>query len=298
MATFELHHLSLAPRTQPGLFDKKMGKAAWLREAFGEQRAFEHRGSSFHWVPYAPARHDTGPIVGVIERQWPIQHYDPPEEGGAPTSTEVWQGAVVIIDPEHHGAGHEHHDDGQKLAFERGTKVGQPLAVLSSLVGRINELPEAPFIIGIKAIWDEQSFQTFARRHGNTVKSITFDFLVPNMFDLSGKLDEKLKNVGEATGAQHVKLTLESPDGVQVDTPEVQEGVAYGAKGQATLTATAMDGERYTSTDKVRTSRVASLKGQGQALLSVVRDKIEEVLGRNNVGAAGPDRDSDHSDAA
>jgi hypothetical protein len=285
LATFELHHLSLAPRTQPSLFEAKIGKADWIREAFGEQRAFEHRSVAFHWVPYGKRR-KTGPIIGVVERQYPMQHYQPPDEGGEPTSTDVWQGAVVIIDP-------EHHDDGQKLAFERGTKVGQPLAVLSSMIGTVNELPDAPYIMAVKAIWDEQSFQTFARRHGNTMRSITFDFVVPNMFDLSGKLDEKLKQVGEDTGAQHVKLTLESPDGIRVDAPEVQAGVAYGAQGQATLTAKAMDGDRYSSTDKVRTSRVASLKGQGKALLAVVRDKLDEVLGRNDAGAGGPDRDSD-----
>lgn len=284
MATFELHHLSLKERHQPGLFDAKIDKAAWIRKAFGDPRPFEHRGTQFHWVPYGVTRTD-GPVVGVIERLYPLQHYEAPEEGGQPTSTDVWQGAVIIIDP-------EHHPDGQKLAFEKGTKVGQPLAVLSSLVGTLNELDGAPYIISVKAIWDEQSFQTFARRHGNTVRSITFDFVVPNMFDLSGKLDEKLKQVGEDTGAQHVKLTLESPDGVNVDAPEVQAGVTYGAQGQATLTATAMDGDRYSSTDKVRTSRVASLKGQGKALLAVVRDKLDEVLGRNDAGAGSLNRDS------
>ncbi|WP_156363586.1 hypothetical protein [Sphingomonas sp. Leaf30] len=285
MATFELHHLSLAPRAQPDLFDREPGKAAWIRRAFSKQRTFEHRGNNFHWVPYGVKATD-GAVIGVIERQYPIQHYEAPEDGGKPTSSDIWQGAVVTIDP-------EHHDDGQKLAFERGTKVGQPLAVLSSLVGAINTLPEAPYIITVKAIWDEQSFQTFARRHGNLLRSITFDFVVPNMFDLSGKLDEKLKQVGEDTGAQHVKLTLESPDGVKADAPEVQSGVAYGAKGQATLTATAMDGDRYTSTDKVRTTRVSSLIGQGMALVALVRDKLDEVLGRNDVIPIAPDRDRD-----
>lgn len=267
-----------------GLFELDLDKPGWLRKAFGERRSFEHRGNEFHWVPYRGS--EGGPIIGVIERQYPVRHYEAPEDGGKPTSTDVWQGAVITIDPEHHA-------DGQKLAFERGTKVGQPLSVLSSMIGAINELDEAPYIIAVKAIWDEQSFQSFAARHGNVVRSVTFDFVVPNMFDLSGKLDEKLKQVGEDTGAQHVKITLESPDGVRTDAPEVQAGVAYGAKGQATLTAKAIDGERYSSTDKVRTSKVASLIGQGKALLSVVQDKLDEVLGRQDASANRPDRDSD-----
>jgi hypothetical protein len=288
LATFELHHLSLAARTQPGLFDAKLEKADWIRIAFSEQREFEHRGSNFHWVPYGRKVSD-GEVIGVIERQYPIQHYESPEEGGKPTSSDIWQGAVVTIDP-------EHHEDGQKLAFEKGTKVGQPLAVLSSLIGTINTLPEAPYIISVKAIWDEQSFQTFATRHGNLLRSITFDFVVPNMFNLAGKLDEKLKEVGKDTGAQHVKLSLESPDGVKADAPEVQAGVAYGSKGQATVTATALDGDRYTSTDKVRTTRVSSLIGQGMALVALVKDKLDEVLGRNDADPGDPDRDSDDSD--
>jgi hypothetical protein len=144
----------------------------------------------------------------------------------------------------------------------------------------------------VKAIWDEQSFQAFASRHGNVLRSVTFDFVVPNMFDLSGKLDAKLKQVGEDTGAQHVKLSLESPDGIKADAPEVQAGVEYGAKGQATVTAQAMDGERYSSTDKVRTSRVDSLLGKGKEWLSAVRDKLDEVFGRDDVDTDRPDNDS------
>lgn len=288
MATFELHHLSLSPRDQTGLFVENLDKPGWLRRAFGETRVFEHRGNLFHWVPYDTRKSD-GPIVGVVERQLPLQHYEPPEDGGQPTSTEVWQGAVVTIDP-------EHHRDGQKLAFEKGTRIGQPLAVLSSLIGLLNQLPESPYIITVRAIWDEESFQAFAVAHGNVLRTVTFDFVVPNMFDLSGKLDEKLKKVGEDTGAQHIKITLESPDGVKADSTEVQAGVAYGAKGQATVTAKAMDGDTYSSTNKVRTSKVTRLMGQGKALISAMSDVIDEVLGRTNAGADRPDRDSDGTD--
>jgi hypothetical protein len=197
----------------------------------------------------------------------------------------------VTIDP-------EHHEDGQKVAFQKGTPIGQPLAVLSSLVGALNEIPEAPYIIAVRAIWDEQSFTAFAARHGNIVRSVTFDFIVPNMFDLAGKLDEKLKQVGDDTGAQHVTLTLESPDGVRTDGPEVQAGAAYGAQGQATVRATALDGDRYSSTDKVRTTKVSRLKGHGKALLSVVNEILDEVLGRNDAGSDSPDSAGDNPSGA
>lgn len=285
MATFELHHLSLAPREQPRLFDQKVTKPDWLRRALGERRQFEHRGSIFVWVPY----HSEESIVGVIEREYPIRHYEAPEDGGFPTSSEIWQGAVVTIDP-------EHHEDGQKLAFERGTRLGQPLSILTSLAGALNELPDAPYIITVKAIWDDRSFQVFAAKHGNILRSVTFDFVVPNMFDLAGKLDEKLKRVGEDTGAKHVKLTLESPDGIKADGPEIQEGVAYGSKGQATLTAVAMDGDRYSSTNKVRTSRVSAVVGQGKAIVSLVREKLNEVFGRSDASSNSPDRDGGSHD--
>ena len=288
MATFELHHLSLAQRTQPRLFDVSVDKAHWIRVAFGEQFSFGHRGSTFHWVPFSVGNGDE-PIVGVIEREYPFQHYEAPEKGGYPTSSDVWQGAVVTIDP-------RHHSDGQKLAFERGTKIGQPLAVLGSLIGQINDRDDAPYIISISAIWDEGSFQAFAERHGNILRSVTFQFVVPNMFDLSGKLDEKLKQVGEDTGAKHVTLTLESPDGVRADAPEVEAGVAYGSKGQATVTAKAMDGDRYSSTDKVRTSRIAPLLGQGKALLAVVREYANEVLGRGDADSSDTDSDRNSTD--
>jgi len=38
------------------------------------------------------------------------------------------------------------------------------------------------------------------------------------------------------------------------------------------------------------------LIGQGMALVALVKDKLDEVLGRNDADPGDPDRDSDDSD--
>ena len=90
-------------------------------------------------------------IIGTVARLHQKVHHTPPDEGAVEMVSDEWQGALVIVDP-------VHHDDGQKVSFERDATIGRPRAVLSSMLAAINALPDAPYSIEPRPIFHSSGF--------------------------------------------------------------------------------------------------------------------------------------------
>lgn len=121
--TFSLLHLSLIER-QKLLFGQFEGtREAWLRFALRETFSFKGRGGrDLVWVP---KRSEDGLVFGLIQGTSAFAHHESPAAGGAETSSDMWQGAYLFLDP-------SHHDDGQKLAIENDV-LGAPRALAKAL---------------------------------------------------------------------------------------------------------------------------------------------------------------------
>lgn len=268
---FEHYHLSLIEQAQIEMFVEPLDREPWIRKTFGETFSFWHMGTEFHWVP----RPDAEPfVVGTVERiKYRAQH-KPPEEGAAEFIGREWQGSLVIIDP-------RHREDGQKVAFEEDRDVGQPHAVLASMAAFLNE-QKGQYSIHVKPIFDSETFRRFAARHGNVMRYITFDFVVPNMF-FGARLGVKkgLSRVGTDTGAEGVKVTLDSNKGVRTDSKNVEDALAYSEQGNATVTAKALTGEKYSSTSKRKIVKMHSILNAAQQSAEGLRNWLKRALGRD-----------------
>ncbi len=266
--TFEHYHLSLVERPQQDLLSEPRSREDWIRHVFAEKFEFAHYGATFWWVPSAGS---DGFIVGVAEREKARAQHRGPEENAAEFIGREWQGSLILIDP-------QHRPDGQKLAFERDKNVGTPAAILDSIVAEINSRPANQYSIYIRPLFDSEGFWSFAARHGGVVKYVTFDFVVPNMFfGARTSVDTGLRRLGSETGAQSVKVRLESDDGVQAESQSVQDAMAYAEEGNASVTAQALSGDRYSSTRRRRTSRVQTLGRAGER----VQQWIARALGHD-----------------
>jgi hypothetical protein len=281
---FELFHLSLIPKRQSDMDHFQGSREEWLRVALGSAFVFRHYGTQFHWVPQPV---EEGNVLGIVERESTRSQHMPPNEGGAEFVGIEWQGAVVVLDP-------VHHEDGQKLAFERDATIGAPAAVLASLIEYLNELPSSPYIIEAKALFDGEGFWEFARRHSNVVRYVDFRLVVPNMFDSAGEFDRALRRTGNSTGATKVRLRLESQDGVLTDSPEVKAGVEHSEQGGGSLTAKSLDGEPYSSTKRKRVTKIPALPIPDSAGRRLFGPLLRRVLGREpNNSVVSSDRPSD-----
>lgn len=235
---FEQFHFSLLEKEQLDLLEPKRTREDWLRHRFSTRFSFIHHGREFWWVPQALSRDF---LVGVVEREKFQIERTPPSEGGQEIEGKFWTGGMVVIDPRNRLGG-------QAVAFEHSANVGQPSAILSSMVAHINALPENQYSLLFKALFEGDSFWRFAEKHGGHLEYVRFRFSVQNMiFGAGGGVKKGLRRIGKDTDAEEVEVKIESSSGIRADSEAVREGMSYGEEGNATVTAKALNGERWTS---------------------------------------------------
>lgn len=284
---FTLFHLSLVPIAQLDIeMRKDDSREQWLRFALSQGFEFTHwGGGTLHWVPLSPIDEC---IFGLLERTRPHEHHMPPSEGGAEVVSEEWQGAYVMIDP-------THHDEGQRVSVENDV-VGQPRALLKSLVSAINDRRAAPYQIEIEPLFDASRFWAFAKRHDNVLRSVTFDFVVPNMWGTESDLEKDLKDTGAQTGAERVTVGISGEHGIFTENQKVRDGVEYAEKGAGTVRAKAMDGQRFSSTARPRTSRIPLVEAGSELMHEYFGKLKRKILGREQDSAMdSSDRPGDGS---
>jgi hypothetical protein len=285
--TFELFHLSLIERElQRDLFirdEPRPSREEWIRSVFGPTFTFEHRAKTFYWVPLEQI---DGVIFGHVTRTHKRAAHAPPEEGATEILTDEWQGSAVLIDP-------RPHEDGQKVSFERDSTIGRPRAVLQSLLAYVNALPRAPYAIEPKPIFDENSFWQWSAAHENKLRRITFDFVVPNMWQSATNLDDELRQL-RTIGVQRAKVTYEGADEIKATSPTIKEGVDYASRGGGTVTAKATNGDTYASTESTKTARLPTSPADTGGLRELITKWSRKLLGREQSDiVADPDRTAD-----
>lgn len=259
--SFDQFHFSLLEREQLDLLEAKRSRDQWLRYRFSDRFEFTHHGNQFWWVPQDLS---ADYVVGIIEREKFQTERTPPTEGAKEIEGSFWTGAMVIIDP-------RDQPGGQAVAVESNVNVGQPSAVLTSLVSFINSIPGNQYSLLFKSLFEGGSFWRFAEKHGGQLEYVRFRFTVPNMiFGAGGGVKKGLRRIGEDTEAQEIEVKIESDAGIKADSEAVREGLAYGEEGNATVTAKALDGERWSSTKR-------KLSVKMQRILDFSRAKSEEI---------------------
>lgn len=289
---FEQFHFSLIEREQIDMFDPQMPREDWLRNKFSHRFEFRHMGKDFFWVPQ---NWSTEFMAGVIERKRAKTQHRAPDEGGDEYLGEEWQGSIVIIDP-------IHRPDGQKVAFEYDATVGQPSAILDSLVAHLNGNSAHQYALHYKPLFKQGTFWKFAEKHGGVLQYVAFKFTVPNMiFGTTTKTTDGLKRIGADTGAQEVEVRLESDDGVKASSETVAEAVDYAEDGNARVTAKAQNGEYWSSTKQKVTVKMQSILNFANEKKETVEEWLRQALNRDQETAeidpdsavVGNDRGSD-----
>ena len=268
--SFLLFHLNLVEIRQPSFETFRGTREEWIRRVLKDRFVFAHRrGTELVWVP----KYEIGPaIFGVIQRRKEHLRHEAPEHGGGETVIEEWQGAYVLIDP-------THHEDGQKMAVEND-EVGRPIALAKSLFQYFNERPDRPYIAKAEIIFDASDFWTFAARHENLVQSITFKFVVPNMWGPQNDLEEDLKDTGKETGSDEVDVTFRGEDGVLTESDKVKQGVNYAERGAGKVVARALDGEPYSSDDRPKRTKIPKTDLESADAPSIIESMMRRILGR------------------
>lgn len=276
--TFTLFHLNLVPVRQMSLLSWEGSREDWLRHTLAKRFEFPHRGGdTLHWVPREPIDEC---IFGVLEKTRPFEHHEPPERGGGEVVSDAWQGAYVLIDP-------TTHNEGQRVSVENDV-VGTPNAILGSLMAALNRRDDSPYEIEAAPIFDGGRFWAFAKKHGNVLQRITFNFVVPNMWGTESDLDSDLRDTGNQTGAARVKTELSSDDGVTTDNQKVRDGVNYAERGAGEITARSQDGKLFSSTKRPTTSKIPLIQGTKEQIRQAFESLKGKILGHEQDNSADP----------
>ena len=205
-----LLRLSLKAKEEPDLFGARtvegqpVTREAWLRHVFGSEIDFRHYGTKFVYRPESePPSTAQNLIFGWIGREKRRPERTPPAEGFEPTEHIGWEAVFALLDP-------TEHEDGQKIAIEEDHDIGEPKAILYSLVRKLNEDIHAPYSIQSFPIILAGSFWAFAAAHGNEIVSLKFDVAVPNMFNSTSDFQEELRSLRDKENVAKVETKLES----------------------------------------------------------------------------------------
>ena len=155
------------------------------------------------------------------------------------------------------------------------------MALLKSLASALNDRPESPFQIEVEPLFDASRFWAFAERHDNVLRSINFDFVVPNMWGAESDLEMDLKETGAQTGAERVSVGLSGEHGVLTDTQKVRDGVEYAEKGAGTVRAKALDGQRFYSTARARVTKIPAVQAGSEIVAQYFAKLKRKILGRD-----------------
>jgi hypothetical protein len=285
---FEQFHFSLIEREQMDMLDPDRTREEWLRARLDKGFTFYHHGNTFHWVPKDISREF---IVGIIERQKFQLEMTPPDEGADEVEGSFWTGSMVVIDP-------NNRPDGQKVAVEDNQHVGQPNALLNSFVAHLNKQAGNQYALHFKALFRGDSFHRFANKHGGQLEFVRFRFTVPNMiFSAGGGVKKGLERIGNDTNAQEVEIKIESDDGIDANSKAVKEGVAYAEGGNAKVSAKALNGDKWYSTNQKLTVKMHSILNFSKAKAGEVQKWLKQALDRDSdSGDSSPDN-SDGSDS-
>jgi hypothetical protein len=252
-----LFRLSLKLKEKADLFEARdlagntLTREAWLRQFFNTERTFTHYRSDFIFVPehevVAPRHQHL--IFGWIGRQLRRPERTPPSEGFEPTQHESWQAAFIAIDP-------TDHDEGQLAAIEFNVDIGQPKALLTSVVRTLNSMDDAPYFTQSFPLVSAGTFWDFAASHKGEIVSVTFDVVAPNMFRDADDFQEDLRSLREKENVAEVRSTLKSDTLLNHTTPRMKSIVDYVERGAGELSAEAFDGSHYRSTAHERKESV------------------------------------------
>ena len=120
----------------------------------------------------------------------------------------------------------------------------------------IVSLPQEPYELSVAPIIDANTFWNFVNANPNAVTNVRFDLIPPNMFDGPENMDKEMKELRDAEKARKIKLELENPDSLNLDTPRIHGIVDYAAQGGGDIRARAKGSKTYNSKQKIKTHRI------------------------------------------
>lgn len=143
-------------------------------------------------------------------------------------NVESWPYIYIIID---------NNDDKQNIAIQIDRSVVRNTSTISRYIQKLlnDALRVYNLAVYIRPRVRVGDFWYLVQKHKGKIKKVQFELITPNLADLSGKLDEGLKNFFKATKSNENKVVMEAGEGGSLsfshDDPNIVGIVEYAMKG-------------------------------------------------------------------
>lgn len=271
-ARFDLFRVSLFERKQKDLFiNYDETKYQYLIRVFRERIEFCIGGTDLTYLLVGEAG-ESG-IIGRIGCNYKLEENRPPDEGFEDSTHEGHKAAFIVIDLKD-GV------DGQKIAMQRVGKVGRPANVMNALAKKINDVFfDSKYLIEIAPISDGGTFWKFVEENGRKITYLRIDFIAPNgIWTTSQTAREEVARARDVLNAQTTSLIARNPDGLNVENDDVRGAVEYASTGSGSVKATAKNGKKYDSVDKIKKTNI-NLPRQKKLSIEEIAENYLGILG-------------------
>lgn len=114
--------------------------------------------------------------------------------------------------------------------------VGNPLAVISSLIAHLNRVnEEVGWILELSPMTEPGNFWTVVKENRGEITSAIFSFVTPNVLGLRSQLNAGLKDARQNNNAHRVAITLSNENGnLDLEKPNIEDAVEYVSEGGGT----------------------------------------------------------------
>ena len=220
----------------------KTSREQYIREVFGVEMRFQHQGKPYVFTPFPSPEEPY--LTGVVSRESSVVVGGPPEDKYAASIISDWETANVLIDPT--GG-----NDGQKVAMQAVTVIGQPVAIFRSLTDFINQaFSDSDWSISLNPITTKEEFWTIAGLYKDHIRELDLTFVTPNIWGGESETEKALKKLKKDNNAQEVEVRLKNKDGkINPDSADVRQSVDYISRGGGSMKMKGEDGSVIYNSD-------------------------------------------------
>lgn len=175
-----------------------------------------------------------------------------------------------------------HPDDQILLIQDRSSAFSSTDVVVGFITkGTRHQLENVGLSLHIKPMFDENFFWNLAEIHKNKITSVEFQFITPNMANISKTLAQELKDLGKQTNASMEQITLRSQSStldLSKSNKTLQGLVEYTSQGAGNISVKVQGlRKRIKTSDTMRSVQLSELElsGSSEDVVAMIRDVLK-----------------------
>ncbi|WP_149912711.1 hypothetical protein [Sphingobacterium cavernae] len=173
----------------------------------------------------------------------------------------------------------------QKIAISENIEAFYAVDGTKNLLARVlnKELKAYGLNIEIEKLFDVKDFWSYVQKHQNEIKKIEFEFIKPNLANISKVIPNAFKRLQEKTNAHKAKVTIEAPEHGYLEkiskaNKEINGMVEYSSEGGGNIVLKVKGLRKQLNTEEkpvILQIKELDLEGAPEQLIKIYKEIID-----------------------